>query len=168
MLHGKAMAITVAYDMYMECCQGDLDPSWLSRSPTSFHSFREKLAKQMIAYNPRLRRYPGDQHFRISTQQHKRRRPPDSVTSGSSSSAGNFLTARDFAANETRCCEDLSKLIRHIASIEKLPNSSSKLCQVCGDRCYHLCSICGKALHKMPHGGRSVACFFYYHSTALC
>lgn len=171
MLHGKAMAVTVAYDMYLECCEGNLDAAWFIQKPVSFHVFREKLAKQMLSYNPTKRKYAGDEHFRLSTQQPKKRRPWGSIASSSSSSSNcpsTFLTAADFAANESRCgCGDLSKLMLHLASVEQVTTSSSKTCVVCGERAYHECTICGKAMHKNPSGGRSVACFFYYHSSTF-
>ena len=71
MLHAKAMAVVVAYDIYKECCDGLMRAGeWKIEKPVSFHLFREKLAKQMLRYNPRDRKYVGDERFRTSTQQH--------------------------------------------------------------------------------------------------
>jgi hypothetical protein len=30
-LHGKALAVVVAYDMYLECCEGKLNLEWIKR-----------------------------------------------------------------------------------------------------------------------------------------
>ena len=54
MNHGKAIAVLVAYDIYLECCEGKLDPSWEITAPVSFHRFQEKLAKQMLQYSQRI------------------------------------------------------------------------------------------------------------------
>ena len=44
--HGKALALTVAYDMYLECAEGELDPTWKCR-PVDFHTFRDVCSRQM-------------------------------------------------------------------------------------------------------------------------
>jgi len=69
MLHAKGMAIVVAYDMYLEVCEGKLNEDWANADPVSFHTFREQLSAQMLAYDPRKRLYPGDEFMRISTKQ---------------------------------------------------------------------------------------------------
>ena len=73
MIHGKALAIVVAYDIYRECCTGKLDRTW-SAQPVDFHRFRERLAVQMLQYSPKQRLYPGDEKFRVSTQVNKTKR----------------------------------------------------------------------------------------------
>ena len=67
MNHGKALAIVVAYDIYKECCSGMLDPSWAS-STVDFHTFRERLAVQMLGYFPKHLKYKSDKQFKVSTQ----------------------------------------------------------------------------------------------------
>jgi hypothetical protein len=42
-LHGKALAVVVAYNMYLECCEGKLNAEWKIEKPFSFWRFREKL-----------------------------------------------------------------------------------------------------------------------------
>ena len=44
MRHGKAMAIVVAYDMYLEVCEGKLDDDWKVEQPVDFWRFRELLS----------------------------------------------------------------------------------------------------------------------------
>ncbi len=60
MIHGKALAVVVAYDMYLECSEGELEPAWKVEKPMDFWSFREKLSEQMLQYKPTRRKYPGD------------------------------------------------------------------------------------------------------------
>ena len=74
MLHGKGMAIVVAYDIYKEACKGNLNVEWKVDKPCSFYEFQEKLARQMLQYHPKQQKYPGDDSFRVCTQQAKSKR----------------------------------------------------------------------------------------------
>ena len=51
MLHAKAMAVVVAYDIYLECSKGKLSAEWKVEKPFDFYQFREKLAIQMLEYS---------------------------------------------------------------------------------------------------------------------
>lgn len=46
MLHAKAMVCVVAYDMYVECCEGNLDSTWKIEKKLSFGEFRDKLGRR--------------------------------------------------------------------------------------------------------------------------
>lgn len=179
MTHAKAIAVVVAYDMYLECCEGRMQTGeWYlyEKQVVSFHQFRQKLAIQMLQYNPRSRQYPGDEQFRISTQQHKSRRSASSSYSTSSRSNGSSssvvsssatITSAHLQHTESRCCEDLTKLKHHLASVVPITNGGRNVCVVCGEKtAYHKCTICGKALHmSTKKTGREVPCFFDYHDT---
>jgi len=67
MNHAKCIAIVTAYDMYLETAEGNLNPNWKVAQPVDFHRFREILGMQMMNYDPRQRRYPGDEKFGVST-----------------------------------------------------------------------------------------------------
>ncbi len=56
-----SMAIVAAYDMYIECCKGNLDKAWsvLENKRMSFRKFCLTLSKKIIKYNPKLKKYPG-------------------------------------------------------------------------------------------------------------
>jgi hypothetical protein len=69
MLHGKALGLVVAYNMYVEVAEGKLKPEWKVEEPLDFWRFREQLVKQMLAYKPSNRSYPGNSRMRASTQQ---------------------------------------------------------------------------------------------------
>ena len=71
MIHAKAMAISVAYDIYIECTEGNLDTSWKidNKKVMSFYDFREKLSTQMLQYDPRNMIYLGDAFMRKCTKQ---------------------------------------------------------------------------------------------------
>jgi hypothetical protein len=57
----------VAYDMYLECCEGKLVQEWKVQSVETFHTFREILLSQMMRCNPANLQYPGDQLMRVNT-----------------------------------------------------------------------------------------------------
>ena len=72
MLHGIALVVVVAYDMYLEAARGPLRPEWKIEHPMDFHQFRDRLSGQMMKYNPGMKIYPGDCKFRVSTQMNKK------------------------------------------------------------------------------------------------
>ena len=43
--HGNAMAIIVAYGLYLECPSGELNPEWKIVRPDSLWQFQNKLAE---------------------------------------------------------------------------------------------------------------------------
>jgi hypothetical protein len=74
MLHGKSLAVVVAYNLYLDVAEGKLDLAWEIDEPVNFWTFREKLSIQMLEYSPTHHRYPGDAGMRASTQQSQRQR----------------------------------------------------------------------------------------------
>ena len=158
-----------------------MDNSWQVKKPVDFYTFREKLAKQMIQCNPTDRKYPGDEKFRVSTQQPKKRRFANvtrqlnsSDASVAAESSGNSTTSnltRDhFTKNTKRLCGDLTFLYRHVQSV-KPTDSSGRICVVCGKRCYQVCTACGEAMHRFStkerNQGEVVPCFHHYHNTSF-
>ena len=74
MLHGEAMEMVVAYDMYLEIAEVNLRGEWKLDEPMDLWWFRENLANGMLKYKPIARNYPVDEKMRPSTQQsHKQR-----------------------------------------------------------------------------------------------
>ena len=181
MLHAKALAVVVAYDMYLECCEGTLNPVWKVKRPVDFYTFREKLGTQMLHYNPTQRKYPGDEKFRVATQQPKKRRhvnvsrrltnpTEESQATDSASSAASVLTRDHFRNNTKRLCGDLTFLYRHVQSV-KPTDSSGRICVVCGLRCYSVCTACGEAMHRFPPKNNkkkeAIPCFYHHHNTSF-
>jgi len=68
MLYAKGMVIVVAYDMYLEVCEGKMDAIWTNADPISYHTFREQRSSQSLQYDPIKRHFPGDELIRISTK----------------------------------------------------------------------------------------------------
>jgi len=177
MLHAKALAVTVAYDVYLECTEGTLNIDWKQTKPADFYTFREKLAKQMLSYSPQDRKYPGDEKFRVATQQPRKRRKHTNVSEINSSatsattavSTGTSVSRDCIIANRKRLCGDLTVLYSHVQSV-KPTDSSGRICVVCGKRCYSICVVCGEAMHRFTSKkdtAGTVPCFYHYHNTSF-
>lgn len=178
MLHAKALAVAVAYDVYLECSDGAMKEEWKTNKPVDFYTFREKLAKQMLSYTPQERKYPGDEKFRLATQQAKKKRKHHAnVSSERNSSAGSVSTnstcptRESFVTNSKRLCGDLTLLCRHIQSV-KPTDSSGRICVVCGKRCYSICTACGDPMHRLPTKKKvgdtvETPCFYHHHNTSI-
>jgi hypothetical protein len=189
MLHAKALGALVAWDMYREVTEGDLDPDWKDSNPMDYYTFRDKLSQQMLGYVPTARKYPGDELMRASTQQHNNRRSEETnndtevASSGRSrgrpsSRQGNveveqqtgrvtvvqLKRAQSGRGGNSRLCGDLSGLQRHIASA-KTGNKHPKNCKVCGEPAYSECTLCQVPLHYVTQRGSGAGkqCFFQWH-----
>ena len=166
---------------------------WKLDKVVSFHRFRKKLAKQMLQYDPKDLKYPGDERFRAVTAIHKSRRtkrklkdiysrtgstPARSTAANSRSPASSVISRESIKkAFGKRLCGDLCPLIDHLSSIKPTRNRNPKICVVCGKPSYNLCMKCvgpdgksGVALHAAPTTGNRkadhVSCFFHYHNTS--
>lgn len=166
MLNSKKLAIVMAYDIYLECCEGKLDPTWKVNNPVNFHRFRKKLGLQQLLYNPADKKYPGDEKLRAFTMIPKKRRHallslPPSTCSPSIQSMVNDEMAKG------RLCGDLAQLNRHVGSVWLLGKNKRK-CVICSERCHQVCGLCDAALHyHSKEEGVLVPCFFLYHETGF-
>ena len=173
MLHGKAMAIVIAYDIYKEVCSGSLDLDYIVTKPVDFHRFREKLAIQMLEYSPKARNYAGDDKFRVYTQVPKAKRPRLSASSTTASDGSDYTTRsgvrrEHLEGASDRLCGFLDDLLKHEKHMKSLPPSTHKVCVACGKPSYHYCSLCpdSPAMHFFRPTGRNNTCFVHYHNTA--
>ena len=57
--------------MYLEVTEGKLDIDWKIVYPVDFWTFRDVFSIQMLEYNPKNCRYPGDDSMRVCTKQNK-------------------------------------------------------------------------------------------------
>ena len=73
MRHAKAIAMSMAYNLYLQCSEGGVDPDWEVK-PVSSTQFKQKLSLQMVQYKAWNKHYPGDKKMRGATQQNKNRR----------------------------------------------------------------------------------------------
>ena len=173
MNHALAMAIVVAYDMYLEVCEGSLDAEWKVETPISFRKFRETLAKQALTYSPTQLKYPGDENFRTVTKRGSKSTKKTSEVSKSTMSKvdGTDIPVKEFktsmSSKKGRGCGDLDKLCAHLNSMSSL--KCSRTCAWCGEQCYQKCTLCvddnvnDVALHHSKKGESSM-CFLNYHN----
>jgi hypothetical protein len=187
------LACVVAWDMYREVTEGELDADWKDPYPMDFWTFRDKLSVQMLAYLPTARKYPGDELMRASTQQHNERRveetnnevagssgrgrgrprndsPPDGEDQGEAGrvNALQLKKAQSGRGGNSRLCGDLANLQRHIVAV-KTGNKHPKNCKVCGEPCYSECTLCQSPLHFISQRGSGAGkqCFFQWHDEAF-
>ncbi len=71
--HAKAIAMSMAYFLYLQCAQGTVDPEW-KVTPVSGPRFCQKMSLQMVQYKSSNLHYPGDEKMRNTTQTKKRKR----------------------------------------------------------------------------------------------
>lgn len=114
MLHGFAMAVVTAYDFYLECASGSLDPAWKVETPVSFYQFRVQLARQMLAYDPKNMNYPGEEKLRCNTQKVKKKRAKKRKRQVKVTKE-QYKQAKK-GGKKTRLCRDLTTLEHHIKS----------------------------------------------------
>ena len=164
--HGKALAVTVAYDMYLECAEGIINPEWKLDKTVDFHTFCDILSKQMLSYDPKKQDYPGDNKMRVVTQQSLKRRysphkEPREKNSGSERCSANQYRQ---ACQEKRFCVDLASYEKHLCSMENTKHGVK--CFVCGNLCYKKCALCKVSLHHFDRkgDGHGKNCFLQYHS----
>jgi hypothetical protein len=179
MIHGFAMTVVTAYDMYLECCEGNLEQEWKVDKPMDFYTFREKLSEQMLCYRPEKRCYAGDENHRKSKQQnsHQRRKmqkmssPSDDLSSSAATSVLKTKVSCEQLKTELlgkrgkvpRLCQDLESLQAHVESAFKVKNK--QICEICGEICWFKCGICDVPIHCFPSQGKEKfkGCFIKYH-----
>ena len=176
MLHGLALVVVVAYDMYCEAASGSLDPEWKVSKKMNFHQFRDRLSGQMLRYNPAKRAYPGDSKFRVATQQNKKKRIRNSgrygktglLSAATIGSGGTFCLPKEEyteAIESGRLCQNFTQLGTHLQSIFRNKSKSGRVCHWCGKTTYHVCTTCKVPLHHFPKFGSNAdkSCSLNYH-----
>jgi len=162
MNHCKSLIAVSVYDMYLEIAEGGLNPDWKLDADkiVSFRDFRLRMSEQMCKYRPQDRLYPGDEKFRKSTKQSKKKRKVDR-----SSVLGYEVDREDLrvAISSGRLCRnDFDMLKNHLKSATRKENKSR--CSVCGKNSYYCCKQCGKQICFMENkkfaGGE---CFMDLH-----
>lgn len=159
--HALAMAITCAYDIYKECCEGKLCEEWKC-DPVGSWEFQNILSKQALKYSPTNCVYPGDEAFRVSTVIPRAKRV-GSTTDNQSKGRVNRTTLKKLTnGDNSRGCGDLDKCIHHIHSTET--SSKGRSCAWCGKKAYHICGICNVGLHVRTKSSIVDDCFFHWHN----
>ena len=61
-LHAMSMGIIACYNMYLECCEGELNAQWKVEEKNRMTWL--KLSEQMLTYDPRNALYAGNAKVR--------------------------------------------------------------------------------------------------------
>jgi hypothetical protein len=172
MRHAKAFASVMAYQMYRECAEGNLNTEWKLNKPMTAKDFRENLAEQMCEYRPYHLKYPGDANFRATTNRNMRKRGTKS-----DQPAIGKVTLDDFIDTkfpklrsdpQRFCNDDLSDLREHINKM-KFVGHQPRTCVVCGkQRCHWYCTICNKYMcFRTGPKQTDISCVVDYHNECM-
>lgn len=169
--HAISLGIIAAYDIYIECCRGLLDPDWFVevKKRMKYQQFRMQLAKQMLRYDPSDGHYPGDETFRAFTQKHKSRRGSSenkgeggrkqSVRKGDNTTFEKYQAA----VEKGRLCMSAEDIASHFTHINRTTNGAP--CVVCGKNSIWKCDKCGVSVCIMEkRKWNGAKCSFLYHN----
>ena len=70
--HAKAIAMSMAYSLYLQCAKGTVDPEW-KVTPVSGPRFCQRMSLQMVQYKCSNLHYPVDEKMRKNTQMNKKK-----------------------------------------------------------------------------------------------
>jgi hypothetical protein len=170
-LHAQSLGVIAAYDMYIECCEGNLDASWAIdvKNRMTFAQFRTKLSEQMLCYNPVDNLYPGDNAFRISTRMPKARRKSgengDARVGIGPSADGVTMEQYQFTLGSGRLCTTVDEIREHFRSVYNDKGNNRQPCEACGTQTTWRCGLCEKAMctttNRVWTGNK---CILAYHS----
>ncbi len=76
--HVKAIAMSMAYSLYLHCAEGTVDPEWKA-TPVSGPRFCQRMSLHMVQYKCFNLHYPGDEKMRKNTQLKKKNRGTSKV-----------------------------------------------------------------------------------------
>ena len=165
--HAKALAIVTSYDIYLELCEGLLDPSYKVANPVDFHTFRDILSSQMCNYDPTHQMYLGDDKTRFVSSLNKemrQKRKVDDLVSCSDGSRVILFDQYKKLHNTKQICKDLTKLKSH----HIVQHKSGAKCAVCGEIAFKRCTKCNVPLHdkdtRGKHKGKN--CGLHWHNKA--
>jgi hypothetical protein len=172
-LHGVAMAMSMAYEFYKMCADGDGDPTWKMEKQMTGPQFREKLELQMLEYNPIHLCYPGDAKLRTVTRLKKQRRGKSTKGDNEVCEDGELRVGFDDYMNAINprgrggvsrfglATSDILK--KHLNSMRQVNGAR---CEVCGRKTFWRCDLCNGARMclKSDTNATSMSCVLDYHS----
>ena len=171
MRHGKAIAMSMAYRLYLQCAEGGVDPEWKVR-PVSGPAFKHRMSLQMVTYKARDMRYPGDEKMRASTQTGKRYRGTSEggtaiMTLDNNTKRVHYDKYLDVKMPKERfkksrlCADDMTLLKEHINSMVCKHRAK---CHYCGKPTFMMCMLCGvHVCFKNSTNTASLSCVLHYH-----
>ena len=178
MRHAKAIAMSMAYHLYVQCCEGGVDPEWKMK-PVASTRFKQELSSQMVQYKAWNKKYPGDEMMRGATQRNKNKRggadSNEEVVSLVRCNDREVRVSYEQYEKEKKqvrkrkkprlCSGDLDLLKEHIQSMKKVHPAA---CGYCGKKTVMKCGICD--VHLCIKEGTSIttmSCPFDFHNDRL-
>jgi hypothetical protein len=70
--HAKAIAMSMAYSLYLQCSKGTVDPEW-KVTPVSGPRIWQRMSHQMVQYKRSNLQYPRDEKMCKNTQMNKKK-----------------------------------------------------------------------------------------------
>jgi hypothetical protein len=173
MRHGKAIAMSMAYQLYLQCAEGGVDQDW-KVPPVSGPLFKKKMSFQMVNYRARNMHYPGDEKMRGATQTGKKYRGTGNagMTMATTQESNGMKRAhydtyvdekmpRDRHKKPRLCSGNMTLLTEHIRSME---NKHKGKCKYCGKFTYMMCTLCGvHVCWKEGSTATNLTCVLQYH-----
>jgi len=157
--HAKAIAMSMAYSLYLHCAKGSVDPDWKVVA----------VSVQMVQYRASNMQYPGDSKMQKATQTNKRKRGvvDESLVECDDHikrvSYSQYLDEKQPRKGKVSrfCADNMTLLKKHLSSMKKVQGAS---CSYCGKLTYMECQLCQKHVYfKSGKGMNMLSCCFDFH-----
>jgi hypothetical protein len=168
----KAIAMSMAYSLYLQCAEGTVDPEW-KVTPVSGPRFWQKMSLQMVQYKCSNLQYPGDEKMRKNTWINKKKHGTsdiDLIKCNNHIKRVSYLLYLDDkksrGGKKTRLCAGNMTLLKHHLNSMKRVHLAT--CQMCGKKIYMECQICKK--HVCLKSGKSMSslsCCIDFHDDLM-
>jgi hypothetical protein len=79
--HAKAIAVSMAYSLYLWCTKGTVDPEW-KVTPVSGPRFWQKMSLHMVQYKCSNLHFLGDEKMHKTTQMNKKKHGTSDIALG--------------------------------------------------------------------------------------
>ena len=143
-------------------------------NPVNFYTFRDILSCQILAYDPKYQRCPGDGKMRVVTQMNQKycqQRQSGRLVSGERGAKVISLECYRASCRTKQFCFNLPSHEKHLYELQITKHAVK--CFVSSEQCYKRCNICRVTLYHFDRkgAGHTKNCFLQYHSNnyySLC
>ncbi len=156
--HAKAIAMSMAYSLYLQCAKGTVDPKW-KVTPVSGLRFPQKVSLWMVQYKCSNLHYPGDEKMHKNTQMNRKKHGTSDIGLIECNNHIKRVSYSLYLDKKTRggkkirlCAGNMTLLKQHLNSMKRVHLAT---CQMCGKKIYMECQICKK--HVCFKSGKSVS-----------
>ncbi len=166
--HAKAIAMSMAYSLYLQCAKGTVDPEW-KVTHVSGPRFRQKMSLQIVQYKCSNLHYSGYEKMHKNTQINKKKRGTSDIgliKCNNHIKRVSYLLYLDEknpqGGKKTRLCTgNMTLLKQHLNSMKRVHLAT---CHICGKKTYMECQICKKHVcFKSEKSISSSSCCIDFH-----